>query len=119
MLTGAAFEVVVEVTIGVTLSSSFTVGRLTIPASRSFGIVIELVLELLLVFEEPRPELVSFELTEAFDEVVVFLLEVELLLLEVEFSLEELGSLLVVAESEAAKDEISLSVKTDDISDLF
>ena len=119
LLTGATLVVGFEVTIGVTLSSSFTVGRLTIPASRSFGTVIELVLELSLVFEELRPELVSSELAGAVDKVEVLLLEVELFLLEDELFLEELGSLLVVAESEAAKDEVSLSVITDDTSDLF
>ena len=107
-----------EVVIGETLSSSFTEGRLTIPEISSFGIVIELVPEVT-GFEGFPFELVSLELTVVLDEVEVFLLEVELLLLEVEFDLDEVGSLLVVAESELAKDEVSLSVKTDDISDLF
>ncbi len=99
------------------MSSSLTEGRLETLGRRLLGSGIELVFKLSFGFDELFSELVSFELTEAFDEVVVLLLEVDVFLLEVDAS-DVAASLLSGAESGLAKDDVSLSVKTDDTSDL-
>ena len=84
-------------------------GLLDITGRRLLGMLTEAICEDVEAFE-----LVSPELTEALDDVELFLLEVE-----VELDLDEVGSLLVSSESELAKDEVSLSVITDETSDLF